>query len=150
MTIKALYREVQGFPIKLILGEEMEYLIPYLTLCLALGLVVECTTEFLVKDSMIHPLRVRIIQILSKLNDHMAEFFAELLSCGRCMSGWVSLPVIIVVASIETKSTISAFLDTKSTAMFLYLALVYYSTWMLTWRFSNMWHFLIHRLNRKN
>jgi hypothetical protein len=150
LTIKAPCRKARGFPIKLTLGEKMEYLALYLTLCVTLGLVVECTTEFLVKDNMIHSLRVFIIRNLYKLNDHVAEFFAELLSCGRCMSGWVSLPMSILVASIAVRSTLAAFLDTRSILVFLYLALVYFSTWMLTWRFSNMWHFLVHRLNRKN
>lgn len=124
----------------------MIFLLSYIILFSIVALAVECITELVTKDSVFLAPKIFIIRVLSKISNPLAEFFAELVSCGRCLSGWLSMPPVFFILTAKAIFFLPSKLDLGGIFVLIYLCILYMVTWLFTWRVANIWHLLIDKL----
>lgn len=104
---------------------------------LVIVILVEALTE-LSKAYITFPLWnliLRLTQRIPKLNEYMQY----LLSCGYCKSVWISLFCCLIAINIQC---LPILISIPLLNFFLIVLLVH--------RFSNLWHFLIDRVDTRN
>jgi len=109
----------------------------YFIIALLLGFFVESVTEFIVKDEILDNIRIKVASVLKRFSPRVSELFIDLISCGRCTSGQVSLVSICVYFCIYSTLELSL----KSMVIFLLM-------WFTIWRLSGIYHLIIDRIDR--
>ena len=131
----------------------MWYILEFLLACIVLGLATECLSELLVKDEVLDKFRLRLVEMSSRIKvfrwkPNISEFLASLLTCGRCMSGWVAMLFAFALVTTQTIFWQPTPLLKINLICYFYISMAYLITWLVTWRLANVWHFIIDRLDR--
>ena len=101
-----------------------------LTTIILYSIATENLSEFFVKDEVTLGLRVFLFKKRKRLS-RVFNFIGDIFTCGRCMSGWVSLIISAYFYLYRLEYNLLAFIV----------------SWQAVWYLSNIFHHLRDRIN---